>query len=211
MDYFKSHPDSNINKSDIIQIVYDIQAGQYINKTIKNPEWTNEYSAALAKIIGKLDGVYCFLEAGVGEGTTMYHVLSKLDSIPESIYGFDLSYSRLRYARHYMMTKNMNFEFMYMADIFNSSMLDNSIDLVFSSHALEPNGGREEAALVELHRIARKYIVLFEPSYELGNEKSKQHISKNGYVTSLYKTAIKLGFNVIEHKLIFDEHPLFTK
>ena len=34
-------------------------------------------------------------------------------------------------------------------------------DVVFTNHALEPNGGNEEIILKELLRIANKYVILF--------------------------------------------------
>lgn len=50
---------------------------------------------------------------------------------------------------------------------------DNSIDIVYTSHSIEPNGGREEEALEELYRVANKYLILLEPDYELANEEQE--------------------------------------
>lgn len=79
--------------------------------------------------------------------------------------------------------------------------MDNSIDLVYTSHSIEPNGGREEEALRELYRITKKYLVLLEPSYEFADTECRKRMKKNGYVTKLYSTAKRLGYKIVEHRL----------
>ena len=87
-------------------------------------------------------------------------------------------------------------------------MADNSVDLVYTVHALEPNGGNEIALLKELYRVTGRYLVLFEPSYELGGEASRQHIKKHNYVRGLVDHARAIGCNVIENRLLFDNNGL---
>jgi len=58
---------------------------------------------------------------------------------------------------------------------------------------------------MELYRITNKYLVLLDPSYEFANEEARSRMISHGYITNLYKTAIDLGLNVVEHKL-FDMH-----
>ena len=41
----------------------------------------------------------------------------------------------------------------------------NSVDIIYTNHSLEPNGGREEVILKELLRVTNKYLILFEPIY----------------------------------------------
>jgi uncharacterized protein YbaR (Trm112 family) len=86
-------------------------------------------------------------------------------------------------------------------DLFATPFRDNSIDVVYTSHSLEPNGGREKEALKELFRIARKYVVLLEPAYELAHESAKARMRKHGYVTRLQEAAVELGYTVSEHRL----------
>ena len=56
---------------------------------------------------------------------------------------------------------------------------------------MEPNGGREKEALLELSRIARKYLVLIEPAYEYASEKGKERMDLHGYVKNLPDVAIR--------------------
>lgn len=79
---------------------------------------------------------------------------------------------------------------------------DNSIDIVYTSHSIEPNGGKEKEALTELYRITNKYLILLEPSYEYACDEGNKRMLEHGYVTELFSTAKELGYEVIEHKLL---------
>ena len=54
---------------------------------------------------------------------------------------------------------------------------------------------------MELYRIARKYVVLLEPCYELASDEARQRMVKHGYATKLLDTAKELGYKVLEHRL----------
>jgi len=123
-------------------------------------------------------------------------------------YGFDISYSRIRYALNHLKNEGIKNTMVFLGDLFRSPIQDNSIDVVYTNHTLEPNGGREIDALSELYRITRKYLVLFEPNYELGGNETKVFMERHCYVRNLHSTAVKLGYKVVEHKLLFDRNPL---
>ena len=66
----------------------------------------------------------------------------------------------------------------------------------------------KEQSLSELHRIARKYVVLIEPSYELGNTPQRLRWRNKNYVRGLPKTIKKLGFNLKKHERIpYTDYP----
>ena len=77
--------------------------------------------------------------------------------------------------------------------MFNLPLLDNSIDIVYTSHSMEPNGGHEEELLAELYRVTNNYLILLEPAYEFASEEARARMRKHGYVTNLYETAKRLG------------------
>ncbi|ODN65364.1 hypothetical protein A9E74_02832 [Methylophaga muralis] len=80
-----------------------------------------------------------------------------------------------------------------MADLFEIPLADSSVDIIYTSHSLEPNGGREEAALKELLRVARRAVILFEPIYELGNVEAQLRMDTHKYVKQLKNVAENLG------------------
>lgn len=202
IQYLKNSDNPEKNIGEMIRISYDFQSGSYIKNVKENPEYNEKYTRAIAKVINRIGIGYDFiLEAGVGEATTLLNVIPKLKIKPKRAYGFDLAWSRIRYATQYRKRKNIKNVFLFMADLFNIPLADDSIDIVYTSHSIEPNGGKEREALLELMRITRRYLILLEPAYEFASAEAKKRMRKHGYIKTLYPTAISLGLNVIEHRL----------
>tara|TARA_B100000965_G_scaffold400592_1_gene422771 strand:+ start:196 stop:1104 length:909 start_codon:yes stop_codon:yes gene_type:complete len=196
-----------LTKNEITQLSYDIQAGAYTKKALQNPKFESERGQAFAKVLNEIGDFDSILEAGVGEATSMIAMLKELTQKPENIKGFDISVSRIMYGKNFIKDKTSSKIDFAVGDISSCPLPDNSSDLVYTIHALEPNGGNELALIKELIRVTRKYLVLFEPHYELGNDKSKKHIEDHNYVRNLSSIAKSLGHEVIEDKLIFDSNP----
>jgi len=201
IDYLKRASNSNVNTVEDIMISYDFQAGTYIKFYYQNKEYYENYCSSLAKVINGLCNFNSIIEIGVGEATTLANLLVKLKKRPSYIYGFDISWSRLKFAKNFLKDFSFNSVKLFTADLFDIPLPDNSFDIVYTSHSIEPNGGKEEAALKELYRITKKYLVLLEPSYEFGNQEAKKRIERLGYVKDLYKISKQLGYKIIEHRL----------
>lgn len=201
IEYLKTIDDRNYNTIEDIMISYDFQAGTYIEYYERNKEFIQKYCYHLAKVIDGLGTHKSLLEVGVGEATTLGTLLLSLRNKPLEYYGFDISWSRLKYAKKFLNKLGLNTSNLFMADLFCIPLKDNSIDIVYTSHSIEPNGGREEEALAELYRITNKYLILLEPAYELASHEARNRMIKHGYVTDLYNTVKKLGYNVIEYRL----------
>ena len=73
----------------------------------------------------------------------------------------------------------------FCGDLLHIPLCSNSIDVVITSHAIEPNGGKETKILKELLRVCKKHLILFEPSYENNSIEGKK---KNG-PTGVYQGA----------------------
>jgi uncharacterized protein YbaR (Trm112 family) len=209
IQYLKSIGNNDVNSIEDILISYDFQAGSYIKYYSENPEYNDNYGKALARIIDKIENIGSLMEVGVGEATTLSTLVRNLETVPPAILGFDISWSRLKFAKGLINDLVIENVGLFTADLFEIPLLDNSIDVVYSSHSIEPNGGREEEALKELFRVTKKYLILLEPSYELAGEEAKARMEEHRYVTQLYATARKLGYKIIEHRLFeYASNPL---
>jgi ubiquinone/menaquinone biosynthesis C-methylase UbiE/uncharacterized protein YbaR (Trm112 family) len=191
---------------DMVLISYDFQAGSYIKKYRENPSYEDERSDKYAEIFNSLGEFDSIMEVGVGEGTTFAGIVSKLNNQDVPSFGFDISYSRIQYAQEHLKSMGLDTPLLFTGNFFNCPIQDDAIDIVYSCHSLEPNGGMEKEILAELYRTTRKYLVLIEPIYEMGSPQSKVHMDKHGYVKNLHKTAIELGYKVTDYRILFGDN-----
>lgn len=189
------------NTQEIIEISYDIQTGSYIQKMQEKDyaDFKEDYSKELANTILSLYEPKSILEAGVGEATTLSSVLKHLDRNISS-YGFDLSWSRASYAKKWLNSQGVESATICCGDLLNIPFLDNSIDIVYTSHSIEPNGGQESRILQELYRVTRKFLILLEPDYKLSSKEAKERMDSHGYCKNLDTIADSLGYNVLRHE-----------
>lgn len=193
----------SFNTREIIEISYDLQTGSYIN-ALQDKEYEiykEYYTKKIARIIQSLCKPTSILEAGVGEATTLSGVVNELDTEVDA-YGFDISWSRVMYGKNWLQSHNVKNVKLCTGDLFNIPFLDNSIDVVYTSHSIEPNGGNEEAILKELYRVTKKFLILLEPGYELASSEAKERMDYHGYCKNLKETSVSLGFDVLEHSLL---------
>lgn len=183
-------------------IAYDLQAGSYTAGARANPQAKAQWCKQVADLIrpvlpqgGRL------LEVGVGEATTLAGVLDTLGTSVSDAFGFDISWSRVREGNLWLSEKRQTAN-LFVADLFNIPLADESVDVVYTSHSLEPNGGREEAAIAECLRVARTAVVLIEPIYELSNAEAQARMRHHGYVRGLHDAAQDLGAEIREHRLL---------
>ena len=195
--------DSDQNTEEIIETAYDLQTGSYI-KALDSPEMfqhKQEYGAAIAAEISKLTSPQSILESGVGEGTTLSFVTKAFEQTPPHVHGFDISWSRIAACRQWLSDQNCADAWLSVASIFSTPYSDNSFDVVYTSHTIEPNGGREPEILAELYRIASRYLILLEPGYELAGEEARSRMERLGYCRGLAQHAENLGMTVVRHEL----------
>ncbi|WP_375339075.1 methyltransferase domain-containing protein [Cylindrospermopsis raciborskii] len=188
------------NTTESIMISYDLQSGSYTKLAEKNPEYVDQYTDALQSVFSKLSTFESIMEVGIGEATTMNPLMIKLDVYNKiQKFGFDISWSRVRYALQNCQQSRSAIN-LFVADLFEIPLPDNSVDIVYTSHSLEPNGGKEKQALKELYRVAKKFIVLLEPDFQRANTEGKERMRRHGYVRDLATHAQELGFDVIEDR-----------
>ncbi len=199
--YLREKFKTNDNSSEIIEIAYDLQAGSYISNVNANREKSENYARELSEILmPHLDKDDSLLDVGAGEITTLSLVLNNIDIDLSNVLALDISWSRLSKGIKFH-SDNRNTEVLvnpFVADIKEIPLHAKSVDVVTSSHALEPNGKSIGTLLAELFRVAKKKLVLFEPSYELNSDEGKARMDKLGYIKDIEGEVIKLGGKVLD-------------
>ena len=61
--------------------------------------------------------------------------------------------------------------------------------------------GREREAILELARVARKWLVLLEPAHDLAGAEARRRMESHGYVRHLAETIRGLDMTLVEHTL----------
>lgn len=208
--YLKSLDGRDLNNFEDIMISYDFQAGTYVNDYEKNKAEKRRmlYYEKIAEVIGnylKETENATILDVGCGEATTMAEIYKRIGNQygEKRYYGLDASYSRLKVAEHFLEKKmQIHGVKLMMGDMKSMPVQDSACDIVYTVHACEPNGGSERIILEELMRITRKYLILFEPAYDLASEEAQKRMREHGYVTKLIDTIHDMGLDVKEHRLL---------
>lgn len=222
MEYIRKQNSTDENSVNAILASYDMQAGSYINavldeslsdkyhiNSVRTPmsraKYTQLFTDELAKEFDKYD-YKSVLEAGVGEATTFSYLLKKLKNKDVIAKGFDISPSRIKVAKEFAQSQNISKSKPFVGELFVGDLQkipfkDNSFDIVYTVHAVEPNTNNEKTIVEELYRICNKYLILVEPSYELGNAETKANIENHKYIRNLKKTVDELGYKVLKHEL----------
>lgn len=197
-----SNPD--LDRSEIIEIAYDIQSGSYTKYALESPGILKRYACEiydLAKLyLAEHDVI---LDCGAGELTTL-SALSQHLPVQCQLLACDISLSRLkvghRFAERFMRGDLARDLSLFVADMARLPLADSSVDVVFTSHALEPNHGRERDLLVELLRVVRRQLLLFEPSWENADELVRARMEQHGYVRDLPKHLDAAGGRLVSVK-----------
>jgi len=203
------------NSYENIQISYDLQAGSYTKHYYECEEWVEEYVKKIMNYILYLDtDVASILEAGVGEGTKIVPLSNAFEKSNINIRwmgGLDISWSRCAYAKLFEKKQGIREDFInfFVGNIYSMPFENDSVDIVYTVHALEPNGGNEEELLKELYRVTRQYLILIEPDFDLANDDGKRRMITNGYIRDLRGKAQKLNYRILlDEPIVIDENPL---
>jgi len=202
---------SDTNSFSATQISYDLQSGTYTHLLSKNPIVYHKWGSQLASFINDVHSPdYSILEVGVGEATTLSTVLQGLKHIPSCSFGTDFSWSRCAYAKSNLALLSPHAPSrIFVSDFSRLPLADSSVDIVYSSHSLEPNSCPLESTILELARVSRKYVFLFEPIYELADLESRKRMESHKYVTGIHDCCTKLGLDIIHYDLLpFSINPL---
>lgn len=217
MEHFRESNNSEENSTSAILVSYDMQSGNYVGTyegrqvrdnfqidfkraSMTYEQYLSAFSDELAKEINKYD-YDSILEAGVGEATTFMNIVKRLKNQQCISKGFDISPSRITVAKKFLKSHNVGNSELFVGKLQKMPLADNSFDIVYTVHAIEPNSNNEKKIVEELYRVANKYLILVEPSYELGNAETKYNIDKHKYIKNLEGTIKNLGYKVLRYEL----------
>lgn len=217
MKYFREKNDTQENSMDAVLLAYDYQAGTYTKNYLYGTE-KNEYllngesvrlyprdytriaAQCIAEELNKLD-FKSLMEVGVGEATTICDVMKNLKDGPKEAYGLELSLSRLLWAKKFAQKKQEEINFL-LGNMFELPFPNDAIDVVFTYYCIDSHRGKEKQAIEEMLRVCRKYLILIEPSYELGNEQTKKRIDEMCYIKNICMTLDGINnISIVEHRL----------
>tara|TARA_B100000989_G_scaffold83679_1_gene59972 strand:+ start:4326 stop:5198 length:873 start_codon:yes stop_codon:yes gene_type:complete len=198
--------EKKINKTNIIKISYDIQTGSYI----KAFNYRKSYKI-LKPMIKELKSINfkSLFDFGCGELTNFFTIVKNIDTKNKNFYANDLSFSRIQHGKKFLKNK-ISIKLTCFAN--NSTKLpmpDDSIDVVTTIHAIEPNKKDASKILKELWRISRKKLILLEPNNRLTDKMSEnkrkiinKRFKKHNYVLNLEDKIKKItpNYKVIEIK-----------
>ena len=190
--HFRNKGIAGQQMQDVILYSYDLQSGSYTQMFKDDPSLQalqKDLGDYVARILEDLD-VKTVCEAGVGEATALKFIMESCRK-PMRFSGFDISVNRLFYAQNFVKDLSVKCDF-FSADLLRIPFDDNALDAIVTVHAMEPNGGSEEEILKELFRVARRYLILIEPDYALGDDTQKRRMETHNYIRDLPKHLAKL-------------------
>ena len=192
--WIQSREGAQTNSETAILYSYDVQAGSYVAELADEArrQFKDDFGRRLASVLDELAPT-SLLDAGVGEATSLAPVLRHMAARPAHVLGFDLSLSRLLYARKHLADHDRPDVVLFTAGLDNIPLASASVDVVLTMHAVEPNHGREDVILGELLRVARRHLVMIEPSYELASAEGRARMERLGYVRELPAALERLG------------------
>lgn len=192
------HPE--LGEDAIIRLSYDTQAGSYSKELAEKNDIYSEYGNAiverLSPFFNESDSI---LDAGCGELTGSYQLIDAASDL--KYVGIDGSFSRLLAGKKFL--RNQGIPPTAHLDLVASSLTNiplssSSIDIVFTSHAIEPNSLNSTTIIEELARVSKHYVALFEPCYEEATDEMKAHMDKHNYARGIRKCCEANGLELID-------------
>jgi len=175
---------------DEIAASYDAQAAESYRAKEDNPDFFELYGRAVGAELAKLKPS-SVLDAGCGDGVTLHWAVRELP-FECTVNGIDASSKRLKIARKTIGAR----VFFVQGQLGSILFRDERFDVVFTSHAMEPNGGDEVTILTELARVARRYVVLFEPDYNAASLEGRARMRRLNYVANIRGAIKEVGLTV---------------
>lgn len=201
------------SSQDAIQISYDLQSGTYIEKSKKNKNINVDkkvFKVFNNTLNENFKDIKSILDFGSGELTRFNYIINYFKNKKNIKYfACDISLNRLHLGKNYyeksFKKKNIDLN-LFVVDNFRLPLPDNSIDLVVSCHAIEPNRKNKEKIINELYRVSKKGLCLMEPHYEVASKNQKKRMDYHKYIKGIPKffDKMKYSYKIITKKNHFN-------
>jgi 2-polyprenyl-3-methyl-5-hydroxy-6-metoxy-1,4-benzoquinol methylase len=183
---------------DLAQQTFDLQVeGHGVSfSTLMLNDGTIVHSAdfyrSMANFVAALPDVRSVLDVGCGSGFLGCYLAGS--GRFEKVLGVDAALPRVEGARtHASLAGLATVEFRQMS-MDRLELPDSSVDVTVSSFALEQSGTSLDRVIAELRRVARKYLILFEPSTEFfPTLASLWHVVQSGWANRYFKVLTDAG------------------
>jgi ubiquinone/menaquinone biosynthesis C-methylase UbiE len=129
------------------------------------------------------------LEVGCGNGHNIFSLLRIDPGVVCT--GVDVSSVGIEKAREF---NSCDF---FVRDARDLPFCDDSVDVVFTVHALEQMKYCLEKALGEIYRVCKRFVVLFEPFFVQQNIFGKWHIIRSEYAQGIPFFVEDVGFRIV--------------
>ena len=195
IEWIRASEGAGNNSPTAILYSYDAQAGSYVAQLADRSTWeiADRCGQHLAGLLDQLSPE-SLLEAGIGEATSLGSTLRHMSVRPAHVLGFDLSLSRLLFARKHLTDEGITGALLFTGALDRIPIASASIDVVLTIHAIEPNHGYEDLILQELLRVARRHLVMIEPCYENATSDARVRMERLGYARGLLDALRRLGY-----------------
>ncbi len=161
--------------------------------------WMRKY---VAGVVSSLCPGGSMVEVGAGDLGTLVGIAKMVDPPSRRLGAVDISEKRLVVGRQWAQRQQVSVKALCAANGSSLPFADNEWDVVITANCLEQNSEPLPAILRELHRVSGRFLVLMEPSYELGHALHRRMILKDGHVRGIPATIRELGFELVRSELM---------
>ena len=184
---------TNLSNEKIVQISFDIQAKSYFS-IYKNDKIIEKVMLPIIEILKKnFSNSKSIMDCGCGELIKSFFLFKRLNFI-KNFFANDISLNRLYLGKKFIKKIRFNKKInLFCSSMKNLPLKNNSIDVIFTSHSIEPNKSADaEVMIKELFRVCNHGLCLHESHFQSANEIQKKRMQKFNYARNIEKILKKL-------------------
>ena len=142
------------------------------------------------------------LEVGAGELTTLVPLVKAIGEKTLKAYACELTWSRCSVGEEFAKAQGIKIESIVAGSVTDLPYPDNRFDIVYTHYCLEELGGLELKAIGELVRVAKRYVILVEASYEFGHPLQRRKLRARRWNLGLVSAIKALKLKLVRHELV---------